>query len=433
MVALSDNASLLVMGGSDYGSVTQLWDVEAQVPVAGALGESRYAEGVALTADGSLAAVSFRGGISVWETQPNSLRYRLPGTADGCAGCAAGSVAFSADGSQLAVFSGGGRPDNEVSVFYTATGERTLVLPGPGRGYDDAEVRFSPDGRRLALVSQNNEPYASGTWRQLSRTTLWDLPEGRLVGSYVQDTQTNGQADAHAWRGGSPVVGVAYRDRLELVEVVTGVVLSALPLDRSGVIPEMLYLSPDGRYAALKYRFEDRESGAPQRGNELVVWDVPSARSLYRETALLPLGFSADSRYLLTHSKAGVALRNPATLKADKVLVNGAVLPLRIESEPTYIDQTRYAVAGTAKLGDAPPVSFGGEANGGDTQLYVLISPTLPPTLELQFPYQDELWRLGAGPSSERTNSPVSWVGSLEAVASDTPRRPYSVELEPVN
>lgn len=231
MIALSEDASLLAMGGSDYGTVTQLWDVDTQTPLVDSLGASTYAEGVALTRDGTFAAVSFRGGVSIWETASDTLRYRLPGATAACAGCAASSVAFSPDGTLLAFLSGGGRPDNEVSVFDVATGERTFVLKGPGRGYDYAEVRFSPDGTRLALVGQNEESYGTGdNWRQVARATLWELPTGRFVGSYEQDTPTRAQVDAHAWNGQSPIIGVAYEDRLELVDVSTGTLLKTVPL-----------------------------------------------------------------------------------------------------------------------------------------------------------------------------------------------------------
>lgn len=142
----------------------------------GSLGASTYAEEIALTRDGAFAAVSFRGGVSIWETASDTLRYRLPGA-----------------------------------------GERTLMLKRPGRGYDYAEVRFSPDGTRLALVGQNEEYGSGDDWRQVARATLWELPMGRFVGSYEQNTPTHAQVDAHAWNGQSPVIDVAYGDRLELV------------------------------------------------------------------------------------------------------------------------------------------------------------------------------------------------------------------------
>lgn len=85
MVALGEAASVLIVGGSDYGTVTQLWDIGTQTPVAGSLGASTYAEGIALTRDRTFAAVSFRGGVSVWETASDTLRYRLPNATAACA------------------------------------------------------------------------------------------------------------------------------------------------------------------------------------------------------------------------------------------------------------------------------------------------------------------------------------------------------------
>ena len=163
------------------------------------------------------------------------------------------------------------------------------------------------------------------------------------------------------------------------------------------------------------------------RGAELALWDVPNATGVVREaTGLQPLGFTADSSALLTYSEEGVALRDPLTLEVEKLLVTGAVTPLRFEAEPTFIDAGRYAVGGTVVFGDAPPVPLVGEARGGDTQLYVQMSPIETPTMSFEFGYQGETWRFGGAPLGE--SSPV-WAGFLEPTSQNI--APYEVRLAP--
>lgn len=121
------------------------------------------------------------------------------------------------------------------------------------------------------------------------------------------------------------------------------------------------------------------------------------------------------------------------TLQGEPLAEGDDPMLLRIEAFPSYVDQSNYTLTGTMTIGEAPPVSFEGEVWGGDTQVYVLTQPTLGPSLELHFDYQGESWRLGGAPSSERTNSPISWRASFEPESNKRPFRSYGVELEHLN
>lgn len=427
-VALTEDAALLVMGSSSSGGTrTQLWDVAAASPIENALGNSTDTADVAITRDGSLVAAGFRWGVSLWNVSENRVRTRLPATSPACPDCGGGKLAFSADGGRLALHSGGGRPEGFVSVFDTVTGERLLTLPNPGGNFDGAEVRFSADGTRLALVSQAYEYAGDVPTAQLSRVALWSLPEGALLGNYLQNTGPAPQADAHAWNGRAPVIGVAQERSLELRDAVTGAVLGALPLERRGVVPQHLFLSPDGRLAVLGYTFEDRSGAGTVRGSELALWDLPSAKRLVSgATGLQPLGFTADSATLLTYSDEGVALRDPPTLAVRNLLVTGALTPLRVEAEPTPIDARHYALGGTVLFGEEPPTPLTGEATGGDTQLYVQMSPIETPGMSFEFSYQGEAWQFTGAPASERS---FTWHGLLGPTSQRT--APYEVKLTP--
>lgn len=137
------------------------------------------------------------------------------------------------------------------------------------------------------------------------------------------------------------------------------------------------------------------------------------------------VSFENDRRIFRgTYEGEVITAQGPPLSESDDPLL------LRIESTPTYIDQSRYAISGTVTLGDAPPVPFEGEARGGDTQLYVLTPPIMGPHLELNFDYQGETWHLGASPSSERTNSPIAWPASFGPESRERPYRYYGVRLE---
>ena len=423
MVALNEDASLLVMGSiSIEDTTTQVWDVAAEAPLAGAIGESTDTTGVAITRDGSRVALSFRGGVNVWDVEQHTLLFSVPVTTPECPDCGGGHLAYSPDGSLLGVHSGGGRPEKVVLVFDAESGERLLVLRGAEGYVDEPEVRFSPDGTRVLLVGQGRE-YEVEPPRQISRATIWSLPDGQLLGNFVQQTDGAPQLDAHAWNSQNPVVVVAQEDHLELLDGVSGqdLGLGTLPLKRERAWTQKFYLSPDRRFAAFGY------------DGKIAVWDVTTGRLLRKEAGdLEPLGFTADSRLLLTHGAEGVALRDPLTLEARRLLVEGAVTTLRVEAEPTYVDFYSYTISGTAALGDVPPAPFEGEVRGNDQQVYVSMStiPVEPPTMTFAFMHEGEVWRFEGNPAADNGVQAASWWGRLSPA--ERTIAPYDTRLEPV-
>lgn len=93
----------------------------------------------------------------------------------------------------------------------------------------------------------------------------------------------------------------------------------------------------------------------------------------------------------------------------------GVELPLRLEVVPNYIDLNTYTMTGRVMIDEGEAVPFGGEVSGGDTQLYVLTSPTLPSSFEAQFNCRGELWEIvGAQVNEEaRRHSSVAWYVSF--------------------
>ena len=87
------------------------------------------------------------------------------------------SLAWSPDGSRLALGEGGGL----VTVWNTATAKRLLVLPDRAGEMEVSTVAWSPDGRRLA----------SGSW-ETKTLTIWDTRYGKATPRPARPRRWNG-------------------------------------------------------------------------------------------------------------------------------------------------------------------------------------------------------------------------------------------------
>ena len=91
--------------------------------------------------------------------------------------------------------------------------------------------------------------------------------------------------------------------------------------------------------------------------------------------------------------------------------IDDETLSIRLEALPSYFDQNYYDVVGTVRLGEGEAIPFEGQVFGGDTQIYVLIGPTLPAAFDAQFIYEGEPWDVNGTPNREEGDgdSRVSW------------------------
>lgn len=110
-------------------------------------------------------------------------------------------------------------------------------------------------------------------------------------------------------------------------------------------------------------------------------------------------------------------------------------MPIRVEVTPQYIDRQGYTITGTVTLAEETAIPFEGEVSGGDTQVYVLTSPTLPPIFEAGFTYRGEKWTLGGTPTREDGFGPgqVPWYISFGPFVDEYTAPPYQATLEPVD
>lgn len=416
-VSFSADGSLLAMANGDEFHAVQLWGLQEGEPV-GVLGDGLAAHSVALTPDGEkvmaiLPGVDLQPGeLRVWNVATGETALRLPGRSPTCNNCEAVSLALSPDGTTVALLSqryalaNPSRAKSEISLFDVETGERRALLGGSLPLY--RSVRFSPDGTRLAAV------FVAESFDEMSPVlaTLWDV-SGQLVGTYQQPLSGSSQRDPHMWHGDAPVVAKLYGDRLELVSLTTGRRLHTLPVPDAPNYPFILYAN------AANTRLLATESGATLWNLETNSLLVPGREADY------VAGFSPDGRYALVYDGTALVLSNPDTLEPEKTLVSGEVVPLKLVSKATYIDRSRYHVAGTVAFGDAAAVPFEGEVVGHEGEVYVQTSPPRGAELDAYFSYRGRNWHLRSGPDYS--------VASLsEASGKAVGAREYRLELEKV-
>ncbi|MBI1749016.1 MAG: WD40 repeat domain-containing protein, partial [Acidobacteria bacterium] len=151
---------VVLIGGLGSGPAPALADChEGPWATVGRFGYGSIAQ-LAYSPDGVRVAVGGSGGVTIWNTEKETVEQVLEGHTDYVS-----SVAWSPDGTQLA--SGGGFPDNTVWVWAADDGRLVRTLTG----HTDRvwSVAWSPDGTQLA----------SGSWDRTVR--VWAADDGRLV------------------------------------------------------------------------------------------------------------------------------------------------------------------------------------------------------------------------------------------------------------
>ncbi len=417
-VALSANSSLLAMGNGDFFHAVQFWDITTATPL-GTIDAGFSVDSVTLTRDGNHVAavlpdyVNDRpGGVRVWEVESGEVVHKLPPNSPACPRCSVRSLALSPDETALAVLSYWSRykhPDesvSEVGLFDMATGERLAVLRGPPHSLDVgySELSFSPDGTRVAAIA--TDYYTDAHVR------VWEVSSGQLLGTYTRATPSGRQSNAHMWSGDAPVLGVHYEDRLELVNSETGRTLTRLPLPPKEI--DLYGLYADADHTRLMGGFG---------GGGLALWDLGTGELLAQVAGdkQYVAGFSPDGQYAIAYDRESrsLTLRDPDTLEPKQTLVNGAVVPLRVTANATYVDRTSYRIEGTVAFGDDAPVPYRGAVQGKETQVYLAPQMscicTEPATLEARFTYKGRTWHLRASP--EGTGDSASWYAELSETA----------------
>ena len=207
---------------------------------------------VAFSPDGTMLAVAHEGGgIHLWNAVTGRPLARLAGAARRGG---VDSMAFSPDGQTLAI----GEGDGHTYLWNVAAGALTATMRNPG---SVVAVAFSPDGRILATDDAGPGTYL---WN-LAAGTRTALPsEGDFDGlgslAFSPDGRTLAVAEGDAYSGSASLWGIA-----------TGKLIASFS-DPSGYAISSVAFSPDGKALAGGDTYDaDQPAAIPAR---TYVWDV---------------------------------------------------------------------------------------------------------------------------------------------------------------
>jgi WD40 repeat protein len=220
---------------------------------------------VAFSPDGSrLAVAGAAKSTQLWSLPDHTLIDTLQGHADWVTG-----VAFSPDGALLATSSW----DSTVRLWDAATRTTLRILQVPTvEGNGTIQLMFSPDGALLATAAYKTP---ARVWRVADGALLQTIPAQGGVVAFSPD--------------GALLVIEGADEMVELRRVDSGALVQALPGPQRGI--NSAVFSPDGRLLAV--------GGAD---GTLIVWSIPDGALRYRRHAdayaVDTLAFSPDGALL---------------------------------------------------------------------------------------------------------------------------------------
>ena len=222
----SDGRTLAAVTGNGQASI---WDVESRSLRHGGIPAYGLQAGVAFSKDGTTLATASSAGIGLWDAETGESIGKIPTYLP-----FGGDLAFSDDGTLLAVgFGGGGAPRAEV--WDVARRSRVATMEGGPEG-DALSVALTPDGERLAL----------GGYGKVVR--LWDVRTRNLI--HVLDTGRGGATSLEFSADGSILAVSGFGEpAASLWDVATGTRIG--PSLTAGRRTAMVDLSSDGRQLLL--------------------------------------------------------------------------------------------------------------------------------------------------------------------------------------
>ena len=198
---------------------------------------------VAFSPDGSILALGSRGGIiKLWDISNNTEIRTLEGN---------GNVAFSPDGSILA----SGPYDDCVKLWDVSSGKEIQTIKGGI--YNIADFAFSPDGR--TLVTSGGDIL-----------TIWDVESGKEIWS-LNSHLDHGNFVGFSPDGSTLALGNEYDGTVKLLEVENGTEI--MTLEGEGRSIEGLAFSPNGSTLALAYDYGRMKLWDVASGTEIRTWE----------------------------------------------------------------------------------------------------------------------------------------------------------------
>ena len=222
----SDGRTLAAVTGNGQASI---WDVESRSLRHGGIPAYGEQVGVAFSKDGTTLATASSAGIGLWDAETGESIGEIPAYLP-----FGGDLAFSDDGTLLAVAGGGGGAPR-AEVWDVARRTRVAAMEGGPEG-DGLSVALTPDGERLAL----------GGYGKVVR--LWDVRTRKLI--HVLDTGRGGATSLEFSADGSILAVSGFGEpAASLWDVATGTRIG--PSLTAGRRTAMVDLSSDGRQLLL--------------------------------------------------------------------------------------------------------------------------------------------------------------------------------------
>lgn len=269
-LVFSRDGKLLVSGGDDKSIL--VWDVKRDRVVRQLSGHGGNVMGLALAPDGAtLASTSYDGTTRLWDIQSGAmLRTFSSGLM---------SVAFSPDGTRLAVGGGQDRIDGHVTLYRVkGTGAPQVLV---GHVNTVWPVTFSPDGKYAVTGSMD------------TTAKIWDLRANKLLrtlkGHTAGVTATIFSKDGSLLLTGSP------DQTIKIWNWKTGALQQTL---QSGTGVNDLKFSPDGKLLAIG----GYDSAVHLWDTTTWTWKETPTRFSDRVWCV---AFSPDGRYLASGSING--------------------------------------------------------------------------------------------------------------------------------
>lgn len=309
-VAYSPKGTALADGGTQsfnpyQSGAAELWNLssgtlttlDTESNVGGANSVVLSPDGQTLTYVGNQKlpnATYASGSVQMWSVPNGTLMWTVP--FDQSSGIAnyASSVAYSPNGSILAVggYGGSGNGNSVLQLLNASNGAVTQTL-NSSLANGVTSVAFSPDGTMLADCGQGTT-YSNGQYYSL--VEIWNVSTGKLITSFETVAQTLTSV-AFSPNGSILAVGGDSYDAndnplglLELWNVSTGVLASSLQTANSGGVASIAF-SPDGTELA-------------DGGNALELWSIATNKLL----STLPLVSNSGSVDSVVFSPDGEVL-----------------------------------------------------------------------------------------------------------------------------
>ena len=330
-LACSPDGSKIVTGSED-GTV-RLWDAATSKQLRAFAAVDSFpcvTRSIAFTRDGKVMATGGHlrrgdddvGFVRLWDAQSGALRRDVE------AGQGAAKLAFSQDGSRLAIettnfaefrlLNGPDErrtpPERTIAIIDTRTGAKRQRIKLESAGSALKCLSFSPDDSKLIAADA------------LGAIHVWDAVTGQVVrripvvAANANTVPPNAKAPPKRRRMlfsaaisadcTLAVINCYESDRLTLWDVAKGTQVGEVPLENEGNLTNMVALSPDKRViASAAWGGEDRASAK----RTLRLWDAASGRLLksYQRplcNRIVSLEFTPDGRRLISGMSDGTAL-----------------------------------------------------------------------------------------------------------------------------